>query len=74
MKEVVEQVIREDLNPKLAMHGGGCELVSCEDGVVTLRLVGGCSGCPGRQMTLMGAIVPVLRAKVQGLKDVQLER
>ncbi len=72
MKEKIEDVIVNEINPKLALHGGGCELVSCEEGVVTVRLTGGCCGCPGRQMTLMGAIVPMLRAKVDGIKDVRL--
>ena len=72
MIELINKVIEEDINPMLAMHQGGCELIDVESGIVTLRLFGGCSGCPSSQITLFNGIVPILKEKVPGVEDVIL--
>ena len=72
MIEEIKKVIEEDINPQLELHAGGCELVDVEDGIVTLRLFGGCSGCPSSQITLFNGIVPILKEKVPGVEDVVL--
>ena len=72
MKEQIEKIIEEDINPYLAMHQGGCELVDYEEGVVTLRMFGGCSGCPSSQITLFNGIVPIMKEKMPEIKDVIL--
>ena len=72
MIEEIKKVIEEDINPYLEMHNGGCELVDVEDGIVTLKLYGGCSGCPSSHITLFNGIVPILKEKVPGVEDVVL--
>ncbi|MBP6218375.1 MAG: NifU family protein [Oligoflexales bacterium] len=72
-KEQIEKIITEDINPYLAMHQGGCELLSYEEGVVSLRMFGGCSGCPSSQITLFNGIVPIFKEKMPEIKDVILE-
>lgn len=72
MIEELKKVIEEEINPQLELHSGGCELLDVEDGVVTLRLFGGCSGCPSSQLTLFNGIVPLLRDKFPDIKDVVL--
>ena len=72
MIERIKQVIEEDINPYLAMHAGGCELIDVDDGVVTLRMFGGCSGCPSSQITLFNGIVPIFKEKIPEVKDVLL--
>ena len=59
----INKVIEEDIKPYLELHSGGCELVDYEDGIVTLRLYGGCSGCPSSQITLFNGIMPILKEK-----------
>ena len=59
--ESIKKVIETQINPYLAMHQGGAEFVDFEDGVVTLKLFGGCSGCPSSQLTLFNGIVPILK-------------
>ena len=61
MIQKIKEVIEKEVNPYLAMHQGGAELVDFEDGVVTLKLYGGCSGCPSSQLTLFNGIVPILK-------------
>lgn len=72
MIEKIQQVIEDDINPYLAMHSGGCELVDVDDGIVTLRMFGGCSGCPSSQITLFNGIIPIFKEKVPEVKDVIL--
>lgn len=73
MIEDIKAVIESDINPMLQLHSGSCELVDVEDGVVTLKLFGGCSGCPSSALTLFNGIVPILREKVPGVVDVVLD-
>ncbi len=68
----IQDVIDEHITPYLEMHGGGCELIGFENGIVTLRLFGGCSGCPSSHITLFNGIVPILRENVSEVEDVLL--
>ena len=72
MIEQIQKVIEEDINPYLALHSGGCELIDVEDGIVTIKLFGGCSGCPSSQLTLFNGIIPILKEKVPDVEDVVL--
>lgn len=72
MREEVEKVLKEEVGPMLAMHGGGVELVDVsDDGVVKVKLTGGCSGCPSAQMTLAGVVEQAIKAKVPQVKSVE---
>ena len=72
MEEQIKSVIESDINPYLEMHAGGAELLSYDDGIVTLRLYGGCQGCPSSQITLFNGIVPILKEKFPDIQDVVL--
>ena len=73
MEETIRKIIEEKINPQLSMHGGSCELVDVsEDGVVAIRLGGGCAGCPSRNMTLLSGITPVLKEAIPEIKKVVL--
>lgn len=72
MKQEIETLINDRINPALSAHMGACELVSVNNGVVSLRLTGGCKGCPGKQSTLLNGIKPLMLDEVQGVTDVVL--
>lgn len=70
MREKVEQVL-EQIRPQLEADGGGVELVNIDDeGVVTVKLLGACSGCMMRNMTLTNGIERVLKQHVPEVKQV----
>ncbi len=69
MRENIETVL-EQIRPALKADGGDVELVDVNDGVVSLRLTGACSGCPMSTMTLKMGIERVLREKVPEVKEV----
>ena len=70
MKERVEQVINR-IRPAVQMDGGDIELVDVVDGLVKLRLVGSCSGCPSSTMTLKMGIERAIRAEVPEITGVE---
>ncbi len=64
MKERVEQSL-EKIRPALQADGGDVELVEVTDeGVVKVRLVGACRGCPMSQLTLTNGVERVIREEV----------
>jgi Fe-S cluster biogenesis protein NfuA len=71
MKEDVEKAL-DEIRPHLKADGGDVELVDVsEDGVVTVRLLGACEGCPMREMTLTQGITRFIKKKVPEIKEVK---
>jgi Fe/S biogenesis protein NfuA len=57
--DVAQRVIRvleQQVNPSIAAHGGGAELVAVEQGTAYLRLGGACQGCAMATVTLSQGI------------------
>jgi Fe/S biogenesis protein NfuA len=57
-------VLEAQVNPSIAMHGGHADLVAVEEGVVYVRLSGGCQGCGLASVTLSQGIEVALRESV----------
>lgn len=70
MKEKVEEVLGK-LRPVLQNDGGDVELVDVEDGIVKVRLVGACAGCPMSTMTLKRGIEAKLMEEIPEVKGVE---
>ncbi|HAH86124.1 MAG: NifU family protein [Armatimonadota bacterium] len=72
MKEQVEEVLKE-IRPNLQADGGDIELVGVDEetGVVSVKLVGACAGCPMSQMTLQMGVERILKEKVPGVTKVE---
>ncbi len=69
MKDKVEAVL-DKIRPGLVADGGNVELVDVNDGVVTVKLVGACAGCPMSSMTLKNGIEQILRREIPEIKAV----
>ena len=70
MREHVERVINR-IRPAVQMDGGDIELVDVVDGIVKLRLVGSCHGCPSSMMTLKMGIERAIRSEVPSITGVE---
>jgi Fe-S cluster biogenesis protein NfuA len=69
----VEHEVRrslEKIRPSVQLDGGDIELVSIEEGVVTVRLFGACEGCPMSPVTLRAGIERLLREEVPSVREV----
>jgi Fe-S cluster biogenesis protein NfuA len=69
MNEKIEEVLNE-IRPSLQADGGDVELVGVNDGMVSLRLIGACAGCPLSTMTLKMGIERILKEKLPEVKEV----
>ena len=71
LKDRVEKVIGT-IRPRLQADGGDVEFVDVDsEGIVSVRLVGACRGCPGATMTLKMGIERLLKQQVPEVKSVQ---
>ena len=69
MEEKVKQVL-DEIRVNLQRDGGDAEFIGIEEGVVKLRLLGACAGCPMSQMTLKHGIERILKEKVPEVTEV----
>ena len=69
MREKVEKAL-ESIRPALQADGGDIELVNVEDGVVKVRLMGACGGCPMSSMTMSQGVEQAVRKAVPEIKMV----
>jgi Fe/S biogenesis protein NfuA len=66
----VQQVLTDQVNPAIASHGGGAELVSVDGTIAYLRLFGGCQGCGLASVTLKQGIERILLESIPELSQV----
>ena len=69
MREKVEAALKQ-IRPALQADGGDVQLVGVNEGIVKLRLVGACGGCPMATMTLRYGIERMLKEQVPEVKEV----
>jgi Fe-S cluster biogenesis protein NfuA len=71
MLKKINNVI-EETRPILRVEGGDLELVEvAKDGVVRIRLVGTCAGCPMSTMTLAMVVERILKERLPEIKRVE---
>lgn len=69
LKVRVEAALNK-VRPSLVADGGDVELVDVKNGIVKVKLVGHCAGCPMSQMTLKAGIERMLKQEVPEVKQV----
>jgi len=70
-KENVETVL-EKVRPYLQMDGGNVEFSEIlENGIVRVRLLGSCNGCPLSMMTLRAGIERALMKEIPDVKRIE---
>ena len=69
-KDLIEEFLNEEVNPILDLHAGSVQVIGFDEetSTVTLRLLGGCVGCPSSQLTLYNGIVPRLEEQFPGIQ------
>ncbi len=70
MKEKV-QIAIDKIRPNLQADGGDVQLIDVtEDGIVKVKLLGACHGCPMAQMTLKNGIERFLKKEIPEVREV----
>lgn len=68
--EHIEKTLNE-IRPMLAQHLGSVEFVKFEEGVMYVRMLGTCKGCPLSQLTLKAGIEELVKSKVPEVERVE---
>jgi Fe/S biogenesis protein NfuA len=70
VREKVQQILDEMINPAIAGHGGWVDLLDVKDNNVYVRLGGGCQGCGMVNVTLKQGIESTLREEIPQIASV----
>jgi Fe-S cluster biogenesis protein NfuA len=63
----------DSIRPYIHSHGGKVEVIDAQDGVVSLRLAGACSGCTASAITLREGVEEALREGFPGFVRLEVE-
>jgi len=71
MENKIKEVL-DEIRPVLEADGGGVDFIdfNAETGVVSVKLMGACGGCPMRQLTLSQGIEARLKQKIPEVSKV----
>ncbi len=64
----------DKVRPLLRSHGGNVELLDLSGGVVRLRMLGSCDGCPSSAMTLKHAIEAAIYEKAPDVTAIEVDQ
>lgn len=72
MVQFIKEIIANRIRPNVQEDGGDVKFVSFEErtGVLTIKMVGACAGCPSSSATLKGGIEKMLTYYVKEIKEV----
>ncbi|MBP6491709.1 MAG: NifU family protein [Clostridia bacterium] len=73
MKERLEKVLKEKVDPVLESHFGGIMLTGYEDGIAYVKLTGSCSTCPSAQYTIEDVVKQIVMEEIPEVQDVILD-
>jgi NFU1 iron-sulfur cluster scaffold homolog, mitochondrial len=70
IRKRVQNLLEQEINPALGMHGGFVELIDVKKNAVFLRLGGGCQGCASASMTLKMGIEKAIREQIPEVGEI----
>lgn len=71
IEQKIRKLIDESVRPAVAMDGGDIIYQGFENGVVKLKLMGSCSGCPSAVITLKAGIEGMLTRMIPEVTSVE---
>ena len=69
LKINIEKALTE-IRPFLQADGGDISLISVEEDIVTVKLLGACNGCTVNQMTLKNGVEATIKKYAPQIKEV----
>ena len=70
LKSAIDRILREQINPAVASHGGAISLLDVHGNTVFLQMSGGCQGCASASVTLREGIERSLHEAVPGVGEI----
>lgn len=73
--EKIEKLLDEKVRPALAADGGDIKVVGLDEveGVLTVKFLGACSGCPAQQQTVEGIVEKEIADALPMVKKVEID-
>lgn len=69
--KLIKETIKTKVRPILVMDGGNIEFIDYKDGVVNVKLMGACNGCPLSSITLKNTVKSIIQETVPEVVDIQ---
>ena len=69
----IQKILDEKVNPILAGHFGGAELVSYENNIAKVRMTGACAACPSARFTIEEIVKGIVMENCAEVKNVVLD-
>jgi Fe-S cluster biogenesis protein NfuA len=66
----VKDVLDTKANPSIASHGGHISAEGVQNGIVQLRMSGGCQGCAASAVTLRQGVETMLRSALPAIREI----
>ena len=73
MNDVIQAILEEKVNPVLAAHFGGAQLVSLDNNVAKVRMTGACAACPSARFTIENVVKEIVMENCGDIEDVVLD-
>jgi len=67
----IKTLLKDDINPALATHGGHVQLVEIKDHIAFVQFSGGCQGCSMARETLKNGVEAQIREKIPQILEVR---
>lgn len=66
----IKEVLKNYVAPAVEMDGGAIQFQSFQDGILNLKMLGSCSGCPSSMITLKAGVEKIIMRMVPEVKEV----
>ena len=73
IKNEIQKVLEEKVNPILSAHFGGAVLANYEDNVAAVKMTGACAACPSARFTIEEIVKGIVMENCKEVKDVVLD-
>lgn len=70
MIDRIKDIIDREVRPQLALHDGDIEVLAMENGIVEIKFLGACSGCPSAKFTIEDLVEKALKEEVPEVQKV----
>ena len=70
MLRKVEALLKDQVAPALAAHGGAVELVDIDNNKVYIKMSGGCQGCSSSQTTVKQGIETLIKQNFPEIEEI----
>jgi len=66
----IETLLKDQVAPALAAHGGAVELIDVDNDKVFIKLTGGCQGCSSSQTTVKQGIESLIKQNFPEINEI----